>query len=211
MRKRWSGIWYISAGKEWRSLLVLGAAFAVGGLLGSLMASLIAGAGTDGLMDYIQSFFSAAQKNYTTSPALLSLLWEQFRYPIAVLLLSFTALGTIAIPGLFAMRSFFLSFAISSFARMFGGDGVILSAVLFGLSGVISVPVLFALGTQGWENSRRLAGHGEKIRHGREDKGFLHAYFPRIASCVLWILLCVLVEHFCTLQLLIWTVNVLGR
>ena len=207
MSKRWSGVWRISFGEYWRGLVVLGIAFGAGGLLGCVMASWIGGAGSDGLMAYIQSFLQAAQGNYTASPELLPLLWEQARYPAAVLLLSFTALGVIVIPVLFGMRAFFLSFAIAAFARMFGTDGILLSLILFGLSGVISIPVLFVLGTQGWQISRALAGKPAKIR--REEAGFRRNYMIRVGICGLCILLCMLVEHFCTLRLLVWMANIL--
>lgn len=206
MRKQWKGAWRISVGEYWGGLLALGSSFAVGGLLGCLMASWIGGDGSDGLMDYIQSFLQAAQGDYTKSPAILPLLWEQARYPLVTVLLGFTALGVIAIPALFAMRGFFLSFAISAFVRMFGGDGVALSLVLFGLSGVISVPVLFVLGTQGWQISRSLAGRNSRSRHKENNK---EPYWVRVGICAFCILLCILVEHFCTLRLLVWTANVI--
>lgn len=204
MRKRWSGVWQISLGEYWNGLAVTGSCFAVGGLLGCLLASWIGGAGSDGLTSYIQSFLQAAQGEYAASPAILPLLWEQVRYPLAVVLLSFTALGVIAIPALFGLRGFFLSFAISAFVRMFGGDGIVFALILFGLSGVISVPVLFVLGAQGWQRSCTLAGRGGKRR--KSDGG---DRFFSLGICAACILLCVLIEHFCTLRLLIWTAGVL--
>ena len=205
MHRGWAG-WRISSGEDWGALLVLGSAFALGGLLGCLMASWIGGAGSDGLMDYIQSFLLAAQEEYAAAPAFLPLLWEQLRYPLAVVLLGFTALGLPVIPILFGMRAFFLSFAISAFIRMFGaGEGLVLSWILFGLSSMISIPVLFLLGTRGWRSSRTLAGGGSQRRRG---EGRLHRLDPaQLGMCALCILACVLIEHYCTLQLLIWAAD----
>jgi len=207
MRKRWSGVWHISLGEYWSGLVVLGSVFALGGLLGCLMASWVGGDGSAGLADYIRSFLQAAQEEYTEPPAVLPLLWEQARYPLAVIVLGFTALGAVAIPLLFGLRSFFLSFAISAFVRMFGGDGIVLSLILFGLSGVVSVPVLFVLGAQGWQMSLALAGRTGRSR-SREEGGRQLCYV-RIGMCAIGVLMCVLVERFCTLRLLVWAAGVL--
>lgn len=89
---------------------------------------------------------------------LAAALWTAVRWPLLTLLLSFTALGAVGIPAIFVVRGFLLSFAVSSFVRIFGGAGAILAFFAFGFTGLISLPVLFLLGVQGLLAAMALAG-----------------------------------------------------
>ena len=200
MRKRWIKVWSVSGGAWFSVTLLLTSLFLAGGLAGCRMASWVGGSGSEGLASYIRSYLLAAQEGVGSSPSIFELCWDVFRYPVIVLVLGFTALGVIGIPLVFAARGFFLSFAISSFVRMFGGHGLLLAAVVFGIPGVISIPVLFVLGAQGWRASRTLA---ERLSHnGRRASSYDRLYWTRCGACAAVLLLCVWVERFLTAELL---------
>ena len=71
------------------------------------------------------------------------------RFPLAALLMGFTALGVIGLPVLFAVRGFLFSFSVACFCRLFGGAGLIPALFLFGLPALLWAPALFVLGAQG--------------------------------------------------------------
>ncbi len=200
MRKRWIKVWSVPGGAWFPVTLLLTLLFLTGGLAGCAMASWVGGSGSEGLASYIRSYLLAAQEGVGSSPSVFALCWDVFRYPVAVLILGFTALGLIGIPLAFAARGFFLSFAVSSFVRMFGGHGFLLAAVVFGIPGVISIPVLFVLGAQGWMASRTMA---ERLSHsGRRALPYDRLYWTRCGACAVGLLLCVWVERFLTAELL---------
>lgn len=199
MHRNWK-VWPSSGVTYAVPLLLLTALFLAGGLTGCLMASWVGGGGSDGLAEYIRSYLLTAQEGTGSTPTVPALLWDVFRYPLAVWALSFTALGLIGIPAAFAIRGFFLSFAISSFVRMFGGYGLLLAAVVFGIPGVFSIPVLFVLGCQGWLASRVLA---ERVSRGRRQAApYDRLYWVRCGACAGGLLLCVWAERFVTVRLL---------
>lgn len=200
MRKRIVHIWDVPAGGLLPALIVTAAAFALGGLSGCLLAALVDGGGNDSLTIYIQSFLKAAESGGTEVPALLPVLWETLRWPVLAILLGFTALGVLGIPVLFAARGFFLSFAVASFVRMFGGAGAILAFFAFGITGMIAVPSLFVLGVQGIVSSKDLAGR--MLGDGKRPPPFDRAYFIRCGLCALALGLCVLLECFAVPALL---------
>ena len=140
LRKRIVGFWDMSPGSVTPALAVLAAAFAAGALTGLLLAAQVGGEGQESLSAYLQVY------------------WEAARWPLLTLLLSFTSLGAVGIPAIFAVRGFLLSFAVASFVRIFGGAGAILAFFAFGFTGTISLPVLFLLGVQGLLSALARAG-----------------------------------------------------
>lgn len=122
------------------------------------MASQVGGEGQESLSVYLQTYLEAARTGNAIPPELATAVWEAARWPMFTLLLSFTALGTIGIPAIFAVRGFLLSFAVSSFVRIFGSAGAILAFFAFGFTGIISLPALFLLGVQGLVSAAALAG-----------------------------------------------------
>lgn len=132
MRKRIVRIWDVPAGGLLPALITVASAFCIGGLAGMLLAAQVGGGGHDSLAAYIEGYLAAAKSgSVVLSPGLLSVLWESVRWPLFAFLMGFTALGVLGIPTLFAVRGFLLSFAVSSFVRMFGGTGGILAFFAF--------------------------------------------------------------------------------
>lgn len=192
MRKRIVRIWDMPSGGVLTALGVVAAAFSLGALAGMLLASQVGGGGHESLTQYLENYLSAAQTGTAAAPGLLSVLWETARWPLFTFLMGFTALGAAGIPVLFAVRGFLLSFAVSSFVRMFGGVGAILAFFAFGLTGMVAVPVLFVLGVQGFAAARELAGRA--LGGGRGPLPFGQSYLIRSGLCAAALGLCVLME-----------------
>ena len=158
MRKRIAGFWDMPPGGITPALAVLSVAFAVGALVGLFLAAQVGGEGQESLSTYLQAYLAAAKTGNATPPEPAAAIWEAIRWPLLTLLLSFTALGVIGTPAIFAVRGFLLSFAVSSFVRIFGGAGAILAFFAFGFTGLISIPALFLLGVQGLLSAMELTG-----------------------------------------------------
>lgn len=200
MRKRIVRIWDIPAGGILPSLAVLAGAFALGGLLGCLLASRVGGGGNDSLTGYLQAYLGAVQNGAAAPPHLLVTLWETFRWPLCAFLMGFTALGVVGLPVLFAVRGFLLSFAISSFVRMFGGVGGILAFFAFGLTALVAIPALFVLGVQGFAAAKSLAGRF--FGNTKCPLPFGRLYLLRSGVCALALGVCVLLEYLAVPALL---------
>lgn len=174
------------------TLLPLAISFFLGTVVGCLWAGGVAEAESGTLTAYIEGYLTAARSGALTVPSLFSLLWETFRWPLLTWILAFTAIGVIGIPVLFALRGFFLAFAVASFVRVLGGAGGVLAVLLFGITGLLTIPVLFVLGTQGLTACCALGARllGEKRRGGTP---YGRAYFLRSGICffVLFVSVCV--------------------
>lgn len=90
------------------AMAVLGMAFLLGGGAGCLLGGMVNGAGGSALSDYLQTYLTLAQDGTEGAPGFWAVLWEQMRFPLAALLMGFTALGVIGLPVLFAVRGFFI-------------------------------------------------------------------------------------------------------
>ena len=187
MGKRVVKIWDLPSSGSAAALLILSAAFLLGGLAGCFLVNQVSGGGSDALSSYLEGYLSFACSNGAVRPEALSLLWEIIRWPLLVVVLSLTPLGLLGIPILFLVRGFLLSFAIASFFHVLGAMGLTLAFVVFGITGLISVPVLFALGVQGFLSAAAMVGRlvGENRRVPLFDRMVL------IRCCVCAAALCV--------------------
>ena len=173
-------------------VLAAAVCFFLGGLAGCLLAGCVDGGGLEGLTDYLEGFLLAAQAGEAAAPAPAVLVWETVRWPLAALLLGFTALGLLAIPLLFAARGFLLAFSIACFVRLVGGAGCLLALVLFGVGGTFSVPALFVLGVQSLRAARVLAGRA--WGDGKAAPLYGRAYWLRCGGCAAALCVCMLLE-----------------
>ena len=113
-------------------LTALGCSFVLGGVLGSLMVSLIAGQAAQELESFLRDYLSAAQAGEIQA-RFWPMLWEQGRFLIGLCILGVTALGVAGIPVLFLARGFLFSFSVAAFCRIFGPVGLASAFFLFGL------------------------------------------------------------------------------
>lgn len=193
MRKRIVRFWDMPPGHAAPALVLLSAAFAAGALAGLLMAARVDGGGQESLGSYLHAYLEAAKTGGAVPPELAPALWESARWPLLTLLLSFTVLGVVGIPAVFVVRGFLLSFAVSSFVRIFGAAGAILAFFAFGFSGTISLPVLFVLGVQGLLSALNLAG---RTAGGGRGPVVLRdrAFWMRVGLCAGGLILTALLE-----------------
>lgn len=122
MRRRVVQIWNTPGGVT-TALLVVSCAFVSGGIAGLLVASQVAGEGQTTLAAYIESYLAAAQQRTAAAPGFFAVALDLLRWPCLAVFMGFLSLGVVGVPILFAVRGFLLSFAVSSFVRMFGGAG----------------------------------------------------------------------------------------
>lgn len=138
-------------------LAILAVCFALGALGGFFFSA--ANGQREELLDYLVRYFQLAGQGEGFEPSLLSSAWDLIRWPLAAVLLGLTALGTVGIPLLLAIRGFMLSFAAATFARLFGLPGVAASLASFGLTVLVAVPVLFMVSQDAFQQSlNRLSG-----------------------------------------------------
>lgn len=157
MEKRRTSNASIPFGEFFPGVMILSASFLLGTVLGCLAAGGVGESETGPLTNYIQRFLLAAREGRMLRPEFPAILWETVRWPLLTVLFSFTVLGLAGIPALFFLRGFLLSFAVASFVRVLGGEGMVLALLIFGTTAVISIPVIFVLGMQGFSSCRRLA------------------------------------------------------
>ena len=96
------------------------------------------------LRSYLSDYFLLAAGGHL-SVSLFSVLWDVFRWPLAVVAFSFTPLGIGVIPSLLLIRGFLLSYAATSFGALMGMEGAVAAAAIFGVTAMIAVPALFVI------------------------------------------------------------------
>lgn len=200
MRKRVVKILDLPSSGSAVVLLILSAAFLLGGLAGCFLANQVDGSGSTALGDYLEGYLSAVYSGSAAKPEALSLLWEIIRWPLFTFVLGLTPLGLLGIPILFLVRGFLLSFAISSFYHVLGTVGLGLAFVVFGITGLICVPVLFILGVQGFLSAGAITGRltGESRRLPLFDRLTL----LRCGVCAAALCVCGLLEY-CVIPVLL--------
>ena len=122
-----------------------------------------------------------------------SAIWDQVRFPLAVLLLGFTAMGVVCIPVVFGVRGFLFAFSVSCFCRLFGWRGLAPAVFLFGVPALVWTPVFFVLGMQGIVGAYSVL---RRFRGENCDPAFFQmSYWRRCALCVLALAACVALEY----------------
>ena len=137
------------------AVTLLGGLFLLGGILGCLAAGCVEGESGAALEEYMRAYLTMSRENGMVL-SVSGILWEQFRFPLCILLMSFTAFGVVCIPAVLLLRGFLFSFSIACFVRLFGWKGLLPAAALFGLSALVWLPALFELSVLGLEQSYRL-------------------------------------------------------
>lgn len=194
MRRAVTGFWWSPAAEGTPALVATAAFFTFGGVAGCLLAFQVADAGMTALTGYLDRFLAAAQAGGLEIPGLAELLWRSFRWPLAAILLGFTALGLLGIPILASVRGFFLAFSIASFARAYGREGLTVAFFLLGIPGSFSVPAFLLLSTQSLSSAYALAGRSGGS--GRRDLPFHRDYFFRCGVCAAAVCASLLLERY---------------
>lgn len=184
------------------AVILLGALFTLGGLGGCIAANCVDGGSGSALEAYLRAYLSAAQGNYMP-PSFGCALWNQLRFPFAVLLFGFTIVGTACIPAVFCVRGFLFSFSVACFCRLFGWAGMGPAAFLFGLPALLWTPVLFLLGLQGMHNSYGLM---RRVQGEYRDSTKIDSYnWTLCVLCVAVLVICAALEYFALPYLVGWS------
>ena len=180
------------------ALLLLCVFFACGGVVGCVCAGAITDPGNT-LLEYVCGYLDLAATGAMTR-SFWGVLWRTVRVPLAGLLLGFTPFGVLALPILFAVRGFFLCYAVSAFYRLMGFVGLLTGFVLFGLSALLWLPAFLWLGCQGLNQAyaflRRVMGDG------RYPLCMESGFFLRCGLCAAVLVLCAVVEYMAVPALL---------
>lgn len=188
VRKKWTILWGQGA-----SVVVLGAAFLLGGIAGGLFAGLAQGEGALELGSYLSDYLTLAAEG-TIIRSFWPLLWEQMRYLLAAVILGVTAIGVVGLPVLFGVRGFFFTFSVGCFFRVFGGAGLLPALVLFGLPALLWAPGFFVAGTQGLSNAQALLRRG--FGEGRSELPVCQMpYWVRTGLCCVLFVVCSALEY----------------
>ncbi|MDO4516807.1 MAG: hypothetical protein Q4C76_06710 [Bacillota bacterium] len=121
-------------------LLMISVGFLCGAVLGGLAEGKLSAE------PYVLEFLQAQAREAVT-PALWRELWVIFRWPAAVIALSFLPLVGLTMTALFFLRGFLLSYGIIAFAAGSGAQGMLWAGLLFGPTCILTIPVMFVLGT----------------------------------------------------------------
>lgn len=168
------------------ALLLLSGLFLTGSAVGCVAAGLVTD--PDGvLLDYVKDCLGLLAKAETVG-RFWHVLWELAKLPLAVVLLSFTAVGLVGLPVLFAVRGFLLSYSVSVFYRLFGPAGLLHGFLLFGFSALIWMPILFQLGVQGVLGSYSLLRR--TLGEGRYPLAYNAKYLVFCGVCLAGLFLC---------------------
>ncbi|MDD5938546.1 MAG: stage II sporulation protein M [Clostridiales bacterium] len=193
MRRAVAGIWGSPTTEGTPALVVTAAFFALGGLLGCFLAFQADRGGDQILSGYLAAFLSSAQDGALNLPDLPGLIWRTARWPGALFLLGFTALGLLGIPALSVLRGFFLAFSISSFARVYGRAGLSVAFLLLGIPGLLSVPVFLLMAAQSFSAAWSLACRSGA--QGGRSLPYHRDYFLRCGGCAAAVVVCIFLEH----------------
>lgn len=173
-------------------LTILGCAFVLGGVAGSLLASLLDAQAAGNLESFLRDYLTAAQAGEIQAQ-LWPMVWEQGRFLLGIWILGVTALGVAGIPVLFAARGFLFSFSVAAFCRIFGPVGLASAFFLFGLPAFLWAPVLFLAGNQCLEGAYALLSR--ILWDSRTPLPHSSPYWGRLALCGLALFLCVALEY----------------
>ena len=191
MKKVFLKVWDVQVGSSiLPSLIFICVFFIIGAIAGSMTA---AGTGNE-----TELSSAAADYMQRASVSFGSVYLKLIEYPIALVMCGICVFGAVLIPIVIAVRGFFLSFAMTTFIRIYGGAGLLYSASLFGIQTLFVLPCVFLLAAQGLVSSSHLfslaSGRGKKI----SGPVFGGAYFLRVLICFAVILLCSAAETYLT-------------
>lgn len=184
----------LSQGKETNkpALILLSLAFLFGGIFAVILAASVSGSASETLSLYIKDFLSAVRDNTIQKPSLISTVWSIFRWPLLVVLFSYTSFGLIGIPAIFFLRGFLFSFCISAFVQVLGRQGLLFAIMLLGIESLLTIPVLFLLGTLGMSMATQAKGMGPILKPSKASSNHQSHFLSYALSlgvllvCTIW-------------------------
>ena len=162
--------------------------FLLGGLAGVLACRAAALGGTEELAGYIGAYVRASVEGTAEGPGVWPLLWGSLKYPLAALVLGFTALGLFGLPVLFFLRGFLAAFALAAFTAVYGAAGTPLALLLAGAADLAAIPALFVIGVQSAVSAGQFflcLAQGRRVTGAFQPRFWLRAGCA-LGAAVLW-------------------------
>ena len=169
----------LNSGSDYFGLIVCGALFICGGIVGSAAAGF---AGGTGVSDFMAEYLARTNGNAPRMGEFFSALFTACLYPFAAVFLGFSLLGVFCLPALAAVRGFFLCFSISAVVRSFGADGTLLALSIFGVNALLTIPCFFILSVQSFSASLKVL-KGVTARGAGVMRPYDGGFFKRIGIC----------------------------
>lgn len=167
-------------------------AFGLGGLLAFALASSLPESGNATLSAYIGDFVGSLREGALQKTSLGSAIFTVFRWPVLILLLSFTSFGVLGVPLVLFCRGFLFTFCVCAFAQVMGRQGVLFALSLLGVESLLSIPALFVLATVAYARSQLLRSKNRKS--AGNTRGVEPLLSPRSVLCLIVLLGCTLWE-----------------
>jgi hypothetical protein len=170
---------------QWADGGYLGAALCVSFFLcGCFVGATAAGTlAPERLGEYAEGLRVTEGAGGITGAAYLARLLSAGRYHAAAVFFGFSVLGVACVPGLAAVRGFFLCFTAAAFTRMYGAEGAALTAAMFASNIVIALPCFFILSVQSFMSSLALIRSATR-RGSARAQPYGRLFFARCAMCV---------------------------
>lgn len=176
-------------------ILLLALFFLVGVVLGQVFAGRVPAITGQELTNYLHHYLTLEEENFSPK-TLLAELVLYLRYPLLAVLLGFSSIGVVVLPGATILFGFFLSFSISCFIAAFGVNGVLVALAVAGLRCAVTLPCYFVLAVPAWSMSVSLAsfGRGQKVvpvTYGR-------SWWLCLGVCIAVLLAGMCVDYICS-------------
>lgn len=185
------------------ALIIISAMFLIGSVAGCAVVSRTSGDAAESLNSYLDGFLNVLSSEDIRKPTFVFTLWKAVRWPLFALILGLTPIGLIGTPILVLIRSFLLSFAVSSFFQTSGINGLIFAFSAVGITGLLYTPIFFLSCTWSFLNSGTIIGRitGESKRSARAKRSdFLYG-----SMCLLVLFICCFIEYSVGMTLLKFT------
>ncbi|MDR2358022.1 MAG: hypothetical protein LBD92_08090 [Oscillospiraceae bacterium] len=152
---------------------------------GCFVGAAAAGALTrDSLREYLSGLSLTSEGGAVSAAAYFSRLLSACKYHIAAVFFGFSVVGVACVPGLAAVRGFFLCFTVSALTRMYGAGGVPATLAMFATCVLVTVPCFFVLSAQSFSSSLALLTTVARRGAARGTSPYGGRFFARCALCV---------------------------
>jgi uncharacterized membrane protein SpoIIM required for sporulation len=153
-------------------------------LCGCFVGASAAGAlAPERLREYVAALDIPAGGGDLTGAAFFAKFVSIGKYHAAAVFFGFSILGVACVPGLAAVRGFFLCFTAASLARMYGAGGTALTAAMFASNVAIAIPCFFMLSAQSFTSSMSLIKTAAR-KGGARGQPYGRRFFTRCALCI---------------------------
>ncbi len=201
MRKLLNRFWDRPDGSFLSSAAILSALFLCGVVAGTVVCSNLGS--NSGIGEYLDGYVALSSAKTDTGSLIGYAFFNAFKYHALIVIFGFSALGVVIVPVIVAVRGFFLSFAITSFIKVFGGNGFALALSALGAQSLIALPCLLILASQAFSMSASIMSSG--LGNKKASTLLTSSVAARIGVCFAALAVSALIEAFLT-PLLISTV-----